>query len=75
MGASGRGGVLGIELITTTYGKVYNGTTDDDTCGQPESDPIVFLRYWGLLVGRVAARVLPGGRFRVHASLYVWLVS
>ena len=30
-GASERRGVLGIELITTTYGKVYNGTTDDET--------------------------------------------
>ena len=28
-GASGRGGVLGIELITTTYGTVYNGINDD----------------------------------------------
>ena len=57
--------MLGMELITTTKGNVYNGITDDETCRQPESDPIVCLRYWGLLVGRVAARVL-----LVHASLF-----
>ena len=44
-GASGRGGVLGIGLITATYGKVYNGITDDDSCEQPESDPTVCLKY------------------------------
>ena len=30
-GASRRGGVLGIELITTTQGKIYNKITDDET--------------------------------------------
>ena len=53
--------MLGVELITTMYGKVYNGITDDeDSCRQPELEPIGCLRYLGLLVGRVAARVLPG---------------
>ena len=52
--------LLGIALTTTTYGKVYNGITDDETCRQPESEPIVCLRHWGQLGGRVAARVLPG---------------
>ena len=52
--------MLGIELITTTHGKVYNGITDEETCRQLESEPIVCSRYWGLLVGRVAASVLPG---------------
>ena len=64
--------MLGIELITTTNGKVYNGTTDDDTCGQPESDPIVCLRYWGLLVGRVAARVLLGASLCMLLRLFGW---
>ena len=61
----------GIELTTTTCGHVYNGITDDETCRQHESDPTVCLRCWGLLVGRVAARVLPGASF-VHASLTGW---
>ena len=74
-GASGRGGVLGIELITITYGKEYNGITDDETCRQPESDPIVCLRYWGLLVGRVAARVLSGASFCTLPCLFGWSVD
>ena len=63
--------MLGIELITITCGKVYNGNKDEETCRQPEPENIVCLRYWGLLIGRVAARVLPGA----SASLFVWFVS
>ena len=45
----------------TTYGKVYNGITDDDTRDDILNLSIVYLLWcWGLLVGRVAARVLPG---------------
>ena len=59
--ASGRGGVLGIALMWTTHGKVYNGITDDDTHDDILNLSIVYLLWnWGLVVGRVAARVLPG---------------
>ena len=64
--------MLGIELITTTYGKVYNGITDDETCRQPDSDPIVNLRYQGLLVGHVAARVLSGASLCTLPCLFGW---
>ena len=62
----------GIELTTATYGKVYNGITDDGSCGQPESDPTVCLRYWGLQAGRVAARVLPGASLCTLPCLFGW---
>ena len=65
-----RGGVLGIALMRTTYGKVYNGITDDDILNLS----IVYLLWcWGLVVGHVAARVLPGvsRALLVHASLVV----
>ena len=71
-GGSGREVVLGIELITTNYGKVYNGIADDETCRQPKSDPIVCLRYWGLLVGGVAARVLSGASLCTLPCLFGW---
>ena len=59
--ASGRGGVLGIALMWTTYGKVYNGITDDDTHDDILNLSIVCLLWcWGLVVCRVAGRVLPG---------------
>ena len=59
--ASGRGGVLGIELMWTTYGKVYNEITDDDTHDDILDLSFVYLLWcWGLVVCRVAARVLPG---------------
>ena len=58
--APGRGGVLGIALMWTTHGKVYNGITDDDTHDDILNLSIVYLLWcWGLFVGRVAARVLP----------------
>ena len=45
----------------TIYGKVYNGITDDDTHDDIVNLSIVyFLWCLGLVVGRVAARVLPG---------------
>ena len=51
----------------TTYGKVYNGITDDDTHDDFLNLSIVYLLWcWGPVVGRVAARVLPGVS---HASL------
>ena len=43
-GASGRGGLLGIELITTTYGKVYNGITDDES-HVDNLNPLVVLTH------------------------------
>ena len=43
----------------TTYGNVYNGITDDDTRDEILNLSIVYLLCWGLVVGRVAARVLP----------------
>ena len=53
--------MLGIALMWTTYGKVYNGITDDDTRDDILNLSIVDLLWcWGLVVGRVAARVLPG---------------
>ena len=53
--------MLGIALMWTTYGKVYNGITDDDTRDNILNLSIVFLLWcWGLVVCRVAARVLPG---------------
>ena len=53
--------VLGIALMWTTYGKVYNGITDDDTHDNILNLSIVYLLWcWGLVVCRVAARVLPG---------------
>ena len=53
--------MLGIELITTTHGKVYNRITDHETyVDNLNPNHIVCLRYWGLFVGRVAERVLPG---------------
>ena len=59
--ASGRGGVLGIALMWTTYGKVYNEITDDDTHDDILDLSFVYLLWcWGLVVCRVAARVLPG---------------
>ena len=60
--------MLGIELITTTCGEVYNGITDDETCREPESEPIVCLRYWDccLVVSPHACfRALPCARFPV----------
>ena len=70
-GASGRGGVLGIELISDTIGKlntIYVATSDDDLI------PLYVLTqaYWTVVLDlgnrglwgdcccRVAARVLPG---------------
>ena len=45
----------------TTYGQVYNGITDDDTHDDILNLSVVHLLWcWGLVVGRVAARVLPG---------------
>ena len=53
--------VLGIALMWTTYGKVHNGIADHDTHGDILNLSIVYLQWcWGLVVGRVAARVLPG---------------
>ena len=53
--------MLGIALMWTTYGKVYNEITDDDTHDDILNLSIVYLLWcWGLVVGRVAARVLPG---------------
>ena len=52
---------LGIALMWTAYGKVYNGTADDGTHDDILNLSIVyFLWCWGLVVGRVAARVLRG---------------
>ena len=52
--------MLGIALMWTTCGKVYNGTTGDDTHDDFLNLSIVHLLWcWGLVVGRVAARVLP----------------
>ena len=51
----------------TAYGKVYNGITDDDSHDDVLNLSIVYLLWcWGPVVGRVAARVLPGVS---HASL------
>ena len=62
--------MLGIALMWTTNGKVYNGITDDDTHDDISSLSNVFsLRCWELVVDRVAARVRPG--FLVHASIVV----
>ena len=45
----------------TTYRKVYNGITDDDFDDDILNLSIVYLLWcWGLVVCRVAARVLPG---------------
>ena len=53
--------MLGIALMWTTYGKVYNGITDDDTHDKILNLSIVYLLWClGLVVCRVAARVLPG---------------
>ena len=53
--------MLGTALTWTTHGKVYNGITDDDTHDDILNLSIVYLLWcWGLVVGRVAARVLPG---------------
>ena len=80
-GASGRGGVLEIELITTTYGTVYNGITDDET-HVDNLNPMFVLTdvnkpevtgdcWWDVVVSPHACfRVLLGARF-----LFVWLVS
>ena len=58
---------LGIALMRTTCGKVYNGITDDDTHDDTLNLSIVHLLWcWGLVVCRVAARVLlvlPCARF------------
>ena len=44
----------------TTCGKVYNGITDDDAHDAILSLSVVYLLWcWGLVVGRVAAHVLP----------------
>ena len=70
-GASKRGAVLGIELITTTYGTAYNGITDDDTridnlypmfalthVNKPE---VTEDCWWNVVVSPHACfRVLPG---------------
>ena len=51
--------MLGTALMWTTYGKVYNGITDDDTHDDILNLSIVYLWCGGLVVCRVAARVLP----------------
>ena len=53
--------MLGIALMWTNHGKVCNGITDDDTHDDILNLSTVCLLWcWGLVVGRVAARVLPG---------------
>ena len=73
--------MLGIELITTTYGTVYNGITDDEThvdnlnpmfvltdLNKPE---VIGDTWWDVVVSPHACfRVLLGASF-----LFVWLVS
>ena len=60
---------MGIELSRTTFGKVYNGITGDETHVDNLNQEVL-----GLLVCRVAARVIShaSGRFSCfleHASL------
>ena len=62
--------MLGIELITTTYGRVYNGIADDETCRQPESETHRLHEVLGT-VGWSCRRTRASGRFLVHASLFV----
>ena len=45
-----RRGVQGTELITTKYGKVYNGITDGETCRQTESEPTNLPEVLGTLL-------------------------
>ena len=53
--------MLGIALMWTTCGKVFNGITDDDTHDDILNLFVVYLLWcWGLVVCRVAARMLPG---------------
>ena len=61
----------------TTYGKVYNGITDDDTHDDDVLNlSIVYLLWcWGLVVGRVAARVLPGASRASLCTLHLLLWS
>ena len=72
--ASGRRGVLGIALMWTTCGKVYNGISDDDTHDDTLNLSIVHLLWcWGT-GGLSCRRTRASGRFScflVHASLVV----
>ena len=53
--------MLGIALMWTTCGKMYNEITDDDTHDDILNLSIVYLLWcWGLVAGLVAARLLPG---------------
>ena len=67
--------MLGIAL-NVDQGKVYNGITDDNTHGDILNLSIVHLQwYWGLVVCRVAARVLPGASLvSPHACFQAFLV-
>ena len=60
--------MLGTELITTTYGKVYNGITDGETCRQTESEPTNLPEVLGTLFvvwSHACFRALPCPRFSV----------
>ena len=64
--------LLGITLMLTTCGKVYNGITDDDTHDDILNLSIVCLLWcWGLVVGRVTRASGRLSCFLVHASLVV----
>ena len=67
----------GVELITATYGKVYNGITDDETRVH-NMYPMLVLAHVNkpVLSPHASFRVLPGAScFLVHASsLLVGLV-
>ena len=88
-GASGRGGVLVIELITITYGKVYNGIKDDEThVDNLNLNPLFVLTHvnklevtgdcwWDVVVSPHACfRVLRGasGRFSCFLVHASWFV-
>ena len=61
--------LLGTELTTTTYGKVYNGITDGETCRQTESEPINLLEVLGTVLLVVSSDAcfwaMPCARFSV----------
>ena len=66
--------MLGIALMWTTCGKVYNGITDDDTHDDILNLSVVYLlRGWGraLLSCRRTRASRRFSGFLVHASLVV----